>query len=337
MIKVAMIGAGVMGRAHRAAYTRLDAAELTTICDIRLDKAEKLAGPGIKIVADYRAVLLDPEIDAVDVCLPTYLHKEVVLAAAQAGKHVFCEKPLALSLDDANEMVEACAAAEVKLGVGQVVRFFPDYYKAKDVLKSGRIGEPKVIRTSRSGAFPIWPENDWYADYAKSGGPIVDLMIHDLDWLLWLFGPVQRVFAKSVKKDLTVNEKRLDHALVTLRFKNGIIAHTEASWAEPQGSPFNTSFEIAGTKGLYEYAKENATPLIWRSAKGEERATSVPESPLALEPYTAQLKVFYEALLENKEVPVSGREATKALEVALAARKSAFTGEVVWLGGRDND
>lgn len=337
MIKVGMIGAGVMGGVHAAAYGRVSNAQLTTICDLRPEKAQKLAGPGVKVVTDYHEILQDPEIDVVDVCLPTYLHKEVVLAAAAAGKHVFCEKPIALSVEDAEVMVQACKQAGVKLGIGQVVRFFPDYAKAKDLLASGRIGEPKVVRTSRGGAFPIWPEDKWYADYSKSGGPIVDLIIHDFDWLLWLFGPVKRVFAKSVSKQEQVGQEPLAHALVTLRFENGIIAHLEGSWAQPQGTPFSTSFEIAGTKGLYEYSKEQAMPLVLRTAQGEERAKSVPESPLALEPYTAQLKAFMEAIIHDSDVPVPGQEAINALQVALAACQSAKTGEVVWLGGGQND
>lgn len=333
MIKVGMIGAGVMGATHRAAYAGLGEAQLTTICDLKLEKAQKLAGEGVAVVTDYKQILADPEIDLVDICLPTYLHKEIVLEAAAAGKHVFCEKPIALSLEDAEEMVQACREAGVKLGVGQVVRFFPDYSKVKDLLNTDRLGEVKVVRTTRGGAFPIWPEDCWYADYDKSGGPIVDLMIHDFDWLLWLFGPVQRVFAKSVRKKEN-NKDLLDHALATLRFESGLIAHVEGSWAQPQGTPFATAFELAGTKGLYEYTKEKAMPLILRNAEGEKQAKSVPESPLAVEPYTAQLKAFVNAIVTGTDVPVPGEEAIKALEVALAVRQSAQSGEVVWLGGK---
>ena len=329
MIKVGMIGAGCMGGVHAAAYKRLTEARLVTICDLKREKAEKLAGDGVQVVTDYHDILQDPEIDVVDVCLPTYLHKKVVLEAAAAGKHVFCEKPIARSVEDAEAMVKACKDAGVKLGVGHVVRFFPDYYKVKDVLAGGAIGEAKVIRASRGGAFPAWPEDNWYADYAKSGGPIVDLIIHDFDFLRWVFGPVKRVFAKS----LTGKHHMLDHALVTLRFENGIIAHVEGSWAQPPGTPFATTLEIAGTKGLYEYSNQDAMPIMLRTAEGEARASAVPESPLAVEPYTAQLQAFIKSIIDNTDVPVPGEEAIEALKIALAACESAETGEVVWLGG----
>lgn len=332
MIKVGLIGAGTMGRSHNRAYNSLENAQLVAICDLDATKAEKLAKPGMTVVTDYQEILQDPSIDVVDICVPTYLHKEIVLAAAKAGKHVFCEKPIALSVEDAEEMVAACHGAGVKLGVGHVVRFFPDYYRLKNILASGQIGDPKVVRTSRGGSFPTRKPDNWYADYTKSGGPIVDLIIHDFDFLLWLFGPVRRVFAKTVP-----NQVGFDHALVTLRFKNGLIAHVEGSWSQPKGTPFSTSYEVAGTKGLYEYSKDRTPPLIVRTEQGDQRAKSVPRSPLAVDPYAAQLSAFFNAIAEEQEVPVSGEVAIAALEVALAARQSAETGEVVWLGGESDD
>lgn len=331
MIKVGLIGAGTMGRVHGSALRRLQNAQLKAVCDLRLEKAQQVAGPEVQAVTDYQAILDDPEIDVVDVCLPTHLHKEVVAAAARAGKHVFCEKPIALNLKDAQEMIDACKKAGVKLGIGHVVRFFPDYYRVKDVLASGRIGEPKAVRTFHGGSFPSWSDDNWYADYSKSGGPIVDLIIHDFDFLLWLFGPVSRVFAKSVK-----GQKNLDHALVTLRFASGLIAHVEGTWAQPKGTPFSSSYEIAGTKGLYEYSKDRSVAVLLRTAQGDNQAQFYPESPLALEPYTAQLKAFFDAVAADEEVPVSAEDAVRALEVALAAYRSAQSGEVVWLGGEQN-
>lgn len=332
MLKIGLIGAGVMGRTHRAAYKKLSNVQLTVICDIDLEKAQKLADGEIAVVQNYEEVLNDPNIDVVDICLPTYLHKQVVLEAAAKGKHVFCEKPISLSLEDAQEMIDACDKAGVKLGVGHVVRFFPDYAKAKTAVETGVIGDAKVVRTSRSGAFPAWSEDNWYADYSRSGGPIVDLIIHDFDFLRWMFGPIKRVFAKTI----TGKHEMLDHALVNLRFENGIIAHVEGSWAQPPGSPFTTSLEIAGTEGLYDYTNQKSMPLILRTSQGTAAAVQVPESPLALDPYAAELKAFFTCILEDKPVPVSGTEAKEALRIALAAKQSAETGEVIWLGGKDN-
>lgn len=332
MFNVGLIGAGVMGRTHLSAYSHLSNAKVVAICDSNYKKAKKLVDTKLNVVTDYNELLQDPEIDVVDICLPTYLHKDIVLAAAKAGKHVFCEKPLALSLDDGYAMIKACRDANVKLGVGHVVRFFPEYYRLRDVLKSGKIGEAKVVRTSRGGSFPLRKEDNWYGDYTKSGGPIVDLVIHDFDFLLWLFGPISRVFAKSVK-----GQENFDHTFITLRFENGVIAHVEGSWAQPKGTTFATSYEVAGTKGLYEYASEDSKSVVVRTSDGQQGAISIPKSPLAMSPYAVQLGAYFNALANDQAPPVSGEDALNALKVALAAKMSADTGEVVFLGGEQND
>lgn len=331
MFKVGLIGAGTMGRTHLSAYKQITNAKVVAVCDPNQEKAEKLANGNLKVVADYQQLLQDPDIDVVDICVPTYLHKEIVLEAAKKGKHVFCEKPLALSLEDGQAMIDACREANVKLGVGHVVRFFPEYYRLKDILKSGQIGEAKVVRTSRGGSFPLRADN-WYGDYLKSGGPLVDLVIHDFDFLLWLFGPVKRVFAKNVQ-----GQENFDHTLATLRFENGLIAHVEGSWAQPKGTPFATSYEVAGTEGVYTYSSEDSKPVVLKTSEGQHGAKSVPRSPLAKSPYAAQLEAFFTALATEQDLPVSGKDALRALEVALAAKQSADTGEVVYLGGAKND
>src|SRR5690606_8031401 len=131
--------------------------------------------------------------------------------AAAAGKHVFCEKPISISIEDAKAMVEACEKAGVTLMVGHVLRFFPEYDAARDAVAGGRLGDPKVIRATRASAFPTWGSDNWFADESRSGGPIVDLIIHDIDWIRWTFGEVQRVYAKRTER----------YALVTLRLESG--------------------------------------------------------------------------------------------------------------------
>lgn len=331
MVKVALIGAGCMGRVHAAAYRKLDDAELIAVCDLDTKRAQEL-GPRAEVSSDYQDILNDPNIDMVDICLPTFLHKEAVIQAANAGKHVLCEKPIARTVEDGELMVKACEEAGVKFSVGHVVRFFPDFAKLKDVLASGQIGEAKVIRSSRGGGFPTWGWQNWYADYEKSGGPLVDLIIHDFDFLRWVFGPVDRVFAKS----LTGRYENLDYSLVTLRFANGMVAHVEGSWAEPPGTPFAVSLEVAGTKGLYQYSNQQSMPVILRTRQGEAVPKAVPESPLLMEPYTRQIDAFIQSILDKQSPTVSGHEAIESLRISLAACRSAETGAVIHLGGGSN-
>jgi len=169
-----------------------------------------------------------PEVDAIDVCLPTYLHKEAVELAAHHGKHVFCEKPIALTVDDANAMISTCNSNGVKLGIAHVVRYFPEYEMAHDMIASAGWGQIGVVRFSRTGPFPKgW--NNWYADFQLSKGVFVDLSIHDFDFLNWCFGPVERVQARKVS-----TERPMEYGLAVVRMKSGVIAHVRGQLGTSQ-------------------------------------------------------------------------------------------------------
>ena len=332
MLKVAIIGAGTMGKVHTDCYKSIMNIEVAAVCDIQEEKAKALADiHDAKAYVDFDAMLQKEMIDVVDICLPTYLHKEFALKSIGRNKHVFCEKPIALNIEDAKEMIEEAKTKNVKFSVGHVVRFFPAYSNAVQTVKSGRIGTPKLIRTTRTGAYPSWNWQNWYSNYSLSGGPLLDLVIHDFDWIRYNFGDVERVYAKSLTGR---NLKQLDHCLVTLRLKNGAIAHVEGSWAYPPGSIFGTTFEIIGTKGQIESDSRASTP-IKKHIKRDNSVDIILESPVfsSEEPYTAELQEFIDSIIENKEPEVSGEDAIKAIEISIAAIESAKTGEVVILGG----
>jgi len=327
MISILLIGAGTMGTAHARSYQSMDNVELVGIIDLDTQKAAKLAGGGTKIFSSFEdAEEIIDQVDVVDVCVPTFLHKEFVKKAAMNGKHVICEKPLARTLEDAIEMLNICNEKEVKLFVGHVVRFFPEYNLAKMALENGEIGKPGVVRTSRGGGFPrAW--NDWYADVQSSGGVILDLIIHDFDYLRWCFGDVERVYAKSL---LGRGFARLDYALVTLRFKNGVIAHVEGSWSH---EGFSTKLEIAGDKGAIEYDSSQQRPLL-ATIKGDSTqkgGVNVPRSPLKESPYYRELAHFIDCIETGKQPIVTAEDGVKAVEIAMAALHSVETGQTVYL------
>ncbi|NNU88079.1 Gfo/Idh/MocA family oxidoreductase [Geobacillus sp. MR] len=328
MQKVLLIGAGTMGKVHAKAYSEMDKAQLVGIVDSNQDKANELAEE-VGTAAFYtfdEAMEKLKNIDVIDICLPTYFHKEYVKRAADAGKHVICEKPLARDLQEAREMITYCREKNVNLFVGHVVRFFPEYQKAKALLETGAIGKPAVVRTSRGGAFPTgW--SDWYADFQKSGGLVLDLLIHDFDYLRWCFGEVERVYAKRIspREDL-----RLDYALVTLRFKNGVIAHVEGTWAH---DGFAYKFEISGTKGIVDCDSTKAVPITTMVRTSDEGTAGVPvpESPLKKNPYFLELEHFL-SCIETGDTPlVTSEDAYKAMEIAFAALQSIETGKPVTL------
>lgn len=329
MVKIGIIGAGFTGGIHASSYTVIPNAELIAIADINMEKAKEVANRfNAKAYDSFQTMLNECEMDMVDVCLPTNLHKEYVLKAAKAGKHVFCEKPLARSTEDTEVMIEACKSAGIKFMVGHVVRFFHEFVRAKEIIEGGMIGKPGLVRTTRAAGFPT-ASQDWYADIDKSGGVILDMIIHDFDFLRWCFGEVERVYAES----LTYKKvKRTDYALIILRFKNGIIAHVEGSWAHPAGT-FFTRLEVAGDQGLLEFDSRKATP-IKLALKQEDRAfvgVAIPESPVEEDPYTLELKHFIKCIESDEEPMITGSEAMASLKVALAALESAQTGKIVIL------
>jgi len=323
---VALIGAGTMGSTHAHAYKSfpgLSQVKVAWVFDKAHERAERLAQLlGARATTRLEDVLEDELVQAVDICLPTDLHRPFTEQAAAAGKHVFCEKPISITLEDARAMVEACRKAGVTLMVGHVLRFFAEYKAAHELVRSGRIGEAKVIRATRASAFPRWASDNWFADERRSGGPIVDLIIHDIDWIRWTLGEVKRVYAK----------RNGNYALVTLRLESGAICHVEGSWAHPEGSPFTTKLEIAATGGLFAMDNQSSTPLhVQRNVDGQyvhERFSPAPADPYALE-----LVHFFECLKTGQTPLTHGEEAIRTLEVVLAANESARTGKPVTLGG----
>lgn len=329
MFKVLVIGAGTMGSVHAEAYAAMDGVQLAGIVDIQTEKGGQLANKlNTRSYASFEEAMAAEQADVVDVCLPTFLHKDYVLKAAEAGKHVICEKPIALNLADAEEMIRTCKEKRVKLFVGHVLRFFPEYGRAKAIVDQGVIGKPAVMRTTRGGAFPqAW--NDWYADMEKSGGLTLDMIIHDFDFLRWCFGEVERVYAKGMYGR---GYSRLDYSLVTLRFESGVIAHVEGTWAH---NSFSMKFEIAGTSGILDYDSSKDKPIVasFRAGAGGAGGVAVPESPLLENPYHLELKHFMTCIAENRTPLVSERDAVEALKIALAAIESMETGLPVYLKG----
>ncbi len=328
MLRVGIVGVGTMGRTHASAYTKLPNVQLVGFTDAIADAAQRVASQfGVQAFDSYEALL--EQVDMVDICTPTPTHLELVLRAASAGKHILCEKPLGRTLPQCEQMIEAANKAGVTLMPAQVLRFFPEFKQARDLVLAGAVGTPAAIRTRRGGPYPR-AANDWYADFEQSGGPILDMVIHDFDWLRWTFGEVERVFAKALTfKGLD----HIDYALITLRLKSGAIAHVEANWADPGG--FKVDFEIAGDAGMIAFDSRLATPLTVakQDAGGGGGGVAVPESPLAEDPYMLEIKHFVDSVQAGQPPSITAEDGMKAVEIALAAIESVRTGKVIRLGG----
>ena len=340
VLNIAILGAGVMGRVHSNSYHNIMDSRVVAVCDIDGQKAEEIAkNHNAKVYTDFEMMFEKDNIDIVDICLPTYLHKEYAVRAMKRKKHVFCEKPIALSADDAKMMMQEALSMKVKFSVGHVVRYFPAYSNAARLIADGKIGEPKLIRTTRTGAYPLWCWQNWYSDDNLSGGIMLDLVIHDFDWIRHNFGDIERVYAKNIYYSKNKDKsQRADHCLIVLRLKNGAIAHVEGSWAYPSGSIFGTAFEVVGTKGQIEFDSRESAP-VKKHIYDDGTAKIISFNPLSSseEPYTRELENFINCINGDTEPDVSAEDAVKALNVSLAAIKSSKTGAAITVGGREHE
>ncbi|CAA9446732.1 NADH-dependent dyhydrogenase [uncultured Rubrobacteraceae bacterium] len=323
-MRVGLVGAGFMGGVHLNAYAGIPQVEVVGVADARIESA--VAGAemvGARPYASYEELVAAEGVEVVDVCLPTAFHRDLAVRAAGEGRHVILEKPIARTMKDAQEILEAFSADGPRLFVGHVVRFFPAYVGIKQKIDAGDLGTVGVVRTSRRSPFLLgW--NDWYADWRVSGGVLLDLVIHDFDFLRWALGEVERVYARGM---LGREYNRLDYALVTLRFQSGAIAHVEGHWGYP--APFNYSIEVAGSKALLTVdSTEPAALQLIGGAPGE-----VPDLASGKSPYEKELEHFIHCI-ESGEAPiVQAQDACEALRIGLAATESVLTGESVTLGG----
>lgn len=328
MQKVAVIGGGTMGRVHLDAYSRIPQAEVTAICDARVEVAEELADRFSALAfTDVKELFASAEFDVVDICTPTNTHLDCIKLAAAAGKHICCEKPMARTTGQAMEALRICDEAGVILFPAQVLRWFPEFRKLHDLIESGAIGDVVEVRTTRGSAYPRGTD-DWFADMKRSGGVVLDMIIHDFDWLRWCFGKVRRVYARGLYES---HIPHTDYALVTLRFESGVIAHVEGNWAKAGG--FDVEVEVAGTKGLLSYTNRDAVPIsIEIKSKEEGRiGVTVPESPTIESPYYLELKHFVTCLEEGKRPDVAAEDGMEAVRVGEAALRSIGTGQPVSL------
>lgn len=327
MKKVGVIGTGFMGNTHAEAWLHTNASIYACVSKNE-DEAKRFSEKfGAEIFPDLESML--PAVDIVDICVPTSLHFEMVLEAAEAGKTILCEKPLSLTVKEGMEMVRVCREAGVKLFVGHVVRFFPEYTAARERTLVGEVGKIAVVRLSREAFQPFNELDNWYVDYEKSGGMIQDLMIHDFDYARWVAGDVVRVYAKNIVLS-TDFKVPFDHAMVILTHANGAVSHVEGSWAMPKPI-FRTSIEIAGSEGLITYNSETAAPIRFALHKNVEDGQSVglPGMPMVESPYTTQIKEFYSAIINDTPVRVSAEDGLAAVQIARAALESAKTGQAV--------
>lgn len=316
MVRIGIAGSGFMAETHVDAYAGIDDVEVVAVASPNTAEsfvAEHL--PDATAYSSTEAMLDEGDVDALDVCSPTTTHRPLVETAAGRGIDVFCEKPIAPSLDDAGAIRDAVERSGITFMVGHVLRFFPQYASVRDTVEDGGIGTPGVARARRLSPYPEWGHADWYAE--SSGGVLLDLVIHDFDFLRWVLGDVERVFARRDRWE------RAEHAHATLRFESGAVGYVEGSWSLPSHRELTSSLELAGDDGLVEL--DGGDPPL----RLDDEGGATVESPLEADGYRRELAEFVDCVRSGATPSVGADEAIRSLRVSLAAMRSAERGEPV--------
>ena len=332
MTRVGVIGAGFMGKTHAAAYARIPGVEVAAVVDAELERAKQLAAEvGGAAFSDVSALISDPGVDVIDVCLPTPLHPATAIRSLQAGKHVVMEKPLALSLPEADAMLEAARTTGKFLMVAHVIRFWPEYIAIQKLVESGRIGKPRLATAYRLSNMPQWA--DWFRNPTAFGGAVLDLHIHDLDFVNLLFGKPQHVTAIGMKHETG----GWNHVVSQVVYEAGS-ASVEASCMLPQDYPFTAGLKLVCERGVIEYhfraggaSFEQGKPVSYLLLH-EEGNPSQPIPFDAGDGYYNELAYFMECVVKDT-LPslVTPQDARLAVQTALACRQSLEQGQTIQL------
>ncbi len=335
-LKFALIGPGAIATHHILAIQQIENAEITYICGIEKEITKNFAEKfQIPWSTELKAVLANKEVDAVIATVPSGLHADIGIQAAQAGKHVIVEKPIDVTLEKADELVNACKNAGTTLGVISQNRYLDSVLKAKELITSGKLGElvqgDAYIKWYRSEAY--YQSGAWRGTWKlDGGGPFINQGIHFIDLLLSVMGPVKWVSGKT--KTITHDIEVEDTGMAMLEFVNGAYGVIQASTATYPGLP--ARLEIHGTKGTIIIEGEK---IAFMQIEGQEPykesdvAKGGASDPLAINvtPFVREYKDFIEAVREKREPQVNGAEARRSLELILAIYESSKTGKPIQL------
>ena len=321
-IGVGVVGAGRIGKLHIEHLAQnIPEAELVTICSLNPSDIESFAEQFNvpKVTTDYNTLLADPQIDAVLVTAPTNTHVEISQAAAKAGKHIFCEKPIAFDLEQIDETLAIVEKAGVKFQVGFNRRFDASFKRVREAVASGEIGEPHIMRiTSRDPAPPP-------IEYVKvSGGIFLDMTIHDFDMARYLIGDeVVEVYATGgVRVDPKIGEAGdIDTTVITLRFQNGVIGTIDNSREAVYG--YDQRVEVFGSKGMVTAANPLTDTVTFSGSEGSRAASPPYFFVERYQPaFLAELQAFFACIQEDTLPAVTGADGRAPVVMGFAALKS---------------
>jgi predicted dehydrogenase len=325
-LRFALVGCGGMGRAVASHVVQVDDVKVTAVCDLDAERAAAAAEQfGAEAVADYAAAVERGDVDAVIVATHPAAHRPVVEAAAAAGKHIFCEKPLAPFPADCEAMMAAVEAAGVKAQVGQVCRWHPTHRRLKQMVDEGPLGPVLAMYVERLGG--LWGEGHpaWRLSRELSGGTLLEINAHELDFMLWLAGPVKQVSAVGGRM-LDERQDYPDVAFVSMTFASGAVGVLQSSHLATIGS-YAARFDCRDASAVVEQLFGGEVVYQRREAAESEKVTP---AEMAVEtPVLGETRAFVKAIREDLPSPVPFAEAKHNVEVANAAYESIATGRTI--------
>lgn len=340
-VKIGLIGTGEIGQVHAQAHADTAGTQLCLAAllqpEVERQLAEKYHAP---LYTCLDELLADPTVDAVDICVPNDLHREFTVKALQAGKHVLCEKPIALTLEDADAMIDAARLADRLLMIGHVLRFWPEYREAKAALDAGSVGTPLAISARRMVSLLAGTQGDrgWRHDARRSGGAVLDMQIHDLDVFCWFFDsrPLS-VFSRGLRSP----DGAISHIFTQLEFPGDRQALVEASFMM-QGNPVDIFFRVLGDQRSMEYTfdpstfalhdidtRKSAPPgpsLMLYGWKQTPQSLYTPVADSFAIAFQEEVAYFAECVRSGTPPQTgSAEQARLALQIALASQRSCET------------
>ncbi len=341
MVRVGIVGLGFMGTAHFGYYTANPKARVVALCDvIEARRQGDFSGIGGNLSAsgggavdfskvasysDPADLIADPDVDLVDICLPTDLHARWAVAALKAGKHVINEKPMSLTVADCSRIAAAAARAKGCYMVAQCIRFWPQYAVAKQIVDSGRLGKLRSIMLERCAPTPRYSTNNWLLDGRRSGGAAFDLHVHDTDYANYLAGVPRYVSAVGVKGE----SGAFDHISAHLVYPKGVVAFVRGSWTMPDKWAFEMAFTIECAKGVIHWRMTSGQPMQVITGDGVQ-TPAVGEG----DGWSEELKYLVNCI-ENRRKPriATARTSRDSIRTVAAEVKSAqANGKLITLG-----
>ncbi len=340
MVNVAVVGLGFMGVAHLRAYLKLPGVRIAALCASRrlpedgdfsaiagnfsTGEPLRLDMTGVRATRDFESLLTDPGIGLIDLCVPTPRHVELATRALRAGKHVICEKPLARTAAEAREILAAARTARGFFLPAMCLRFWPGWTWLKQAVDAGTYGAVKAARFRRVGEAPAWGR-DVYLDGKVSGGALLDLHIHDVDFVQHLFGRPRAVYAQGVG----FHSGAIDHVVAQYTVANGAAVSAEGSWAMATGHGFNMAYTVVFERATADYDLSRGADALklFEAGKG---GTVIPPEPG--DGYLGELGYMVDCITAGRAPRrVTAADGVSAVEICEAEEESIRTGRPVEL------